>query len=123
MASQTASKMALIFMLLLATVVATHGHKVACKNNCPTPMKANGIEIPVGVIFDIEVADKLELEILDKAGNIVKGSCTVPVDVTALVFLYVDLGIQVKVAAVSNVLGGLIHTLLGLILTVIKCVL
>lgn len=123
MASQTASKTALIFMLLLAAVVATHGHKVACKNNSPAPIKCNGIEIAVGVIIDIEVAELLVLEIVDSTGKIVKGSCTVPADVTALVFLYVDLSIQVKVAAVSNLLGGLIHTLLGLILTVIKCVL
>lgn len=123
MASQTASKTALILMLLLAAVVATHGHKVACKNNSPAPIKANGIEIGVGVTIDIEVVQQLELEIVNITGAIVKGSCTVPVDVTALVFLYVDLGVQVKVAAVSSALGGLIHTVVGLILTVIKCVL
>jgi hypothetical protein len=52
----------------------------------------------------------------------VKGKCNVPVDVTALVFVYVNLGIQVKVAAVSKLLG-LLHTILGLVLTTIKCIL
>ena len=116
------AKTALMFMLLLATVAATHGHKVSCKNNTPAPIKVKGIEIAVGAIIDINVSTDIDIEVVDKAGNVVKGNCLVPVDVTALVFVYVDLSIQVKVAAVSKLLG-LLHTILGLVLTTIKCIL
>ena len=122
------AKTVLMAMLLLAAVVATHGHKtpkgqkVSCKNNTPVPINVEGIEIAVGAVVDIYVVGDLEIKLIDKAGKTVKGKCNVPVDVTALVFVYVNLGIQVKVAAVSKILG-LLHTVLGLVLTTIKCIL
>ena len=51
------------------------------------------------------------------------GSCNVLADVTALLFVYVDACIQVKVAAFSSVVRDLLHTLLGLVLIVVKCIL
>ena len=119
------AKTALMVMLLLAAVVAAHGHKgqkVSCKNNTPKPINVEGIEIAVGAVVDIYVVADLEIQLIDKAGKTVKGKCNVPVDVTALVFVYVNLSIQVKVAAVSKLLG-LLHTILGLVLTTIKCIL
>ena len=121
----------LMVMLLLAAVVATNAHrgpkghkgqKVSCKNNTPVPIKVEGIEIAVGAVIDIDIVADIEIELFDKAGKLVKGTCHLPVDVTALVFVYVDLSIQVKVAAVSKLLG-LLHTILGLVLTTIKCIL
>ena len=119
------AKTVLMVMLLLAAVVATHAHKgqkVSCKNNTPVPIKVEGIEIAVGAVVDVYVVADLNIRLLDKAGKVVKGKCHVPVDVTALVFVYVDLSIKVKVAGVSKLLG-LLHTVLGLILTTIKCIL
>ena len=121
----------LMVMLLLAAVVATNAHrgpkghkgqKVSCKNNTPVPIKVEGVEIAVGAVVDVYVVADLNIRLLDKAGKVVKGKCHVPVDVTALVFVYVDLSIKVKVAGVSKLLG-LLHTVLGLILTTIKCIL
>ena len=122
------AKTVLMVMLLLGAVVAAHGHKghkgqkVSCKNNTPVPITVEGIEIAVGAVVDIYVVADLEITLFDKAGKLVKGKCHVPVDVTALVFVYVNLSIQVKVAAVSKLLG-LLHTILGLVLTTIKCIL
>jgi hypothetical protein len=87
--------------------------------------KANGIEIGAGleVEFELVVAANIAVEIVDKFGKVVTGSCNVPADVTALLFVYVDACIQVKVAAVSRVVGDLLHRLLGLVLVVVKCLL
>lgn len=123
--SSSPAKAALLVMLLLSAVVASHGTKVACKNATPAPIKCNGVDIAVGAIVDVDVVVDVDLvlEVVDKAGNVVKGACKVPVDVTALVFVYVNASIQVKVAAVLGGLIGLVHTLLGLVLTVVHCVL
>ena len=112
-----------MFMLLLAAVVAAHGHKVSCKNNSPVPVKANGIEIAVGLEVEIDVLATLVVDVVDKFGKVGKGSCIVPADVTALVFVYVDGSIQVKVAAVSSVVGDLLNTVVGLVLCIIKIIL
>jgi hypothetical protein len=123
--SSSPAKAALLVMLLLAAVVASHGSKVACKNATPAPITFNGVDIAVGAIVDVDLAVDVDIAIsvVDKAGNVVKGACKVPVDVTALVFVYVNASIQVKVAGVLGGLVGLVHTLLGLVLTVVHCVL
>ena len=125
MASSSPAKAALLVMLLLTAVVASHGTKVACKNACPAPINFNGIDIAVGAIVDIDLAADVDivLSVVDKLGNVVKGTCKVPSDVTALVFVYVNASIQIKVAGVLGLLGGLVHTLLGLVLSVVHCVL
>jgi hypothetical protein len=121
--ASSAAKTGLMFMLLLAAVVAAHGQKVSCKNNSPVPVTANGIEIAVGVEVEIDIVATLVVEAVNKLGKVGKCSCIVPADVTALVFVYVNGSIQVKVAAVSSVVGDLLHTVVGLILCVIKSIL
>lgn len=115
------TKTALMMMLLLlTTVVATHAHKVSCKNQCPVAIKVNGHVIGIGKTVDIDVKVNLDLELLDKHHKTRKGSCKVPADVRALVFVSVGGLIKVKVTAVLSVLGGLLHTLLGSILLVVN---
>lgn len=121
--ASSAAKTGLMLMLLLAAVVAAHGHKVSCKNNSPVPVTVNDIVIGVGLNLEIEVDAAIVLKVLDKFGNVVTGSCNVPADVTALLFVYVDASIQVQVVAVSSVVGDLLHTLVGLVLGAIKCIL
>lgn len=121
--ASSAAKTGLIFMLLLAAVVAAHGHKVSCKNNSPVPVNANGIEIGVGLEVEIDVVATLVVDAVNKFGKVGTCSCIVPADVTALVFVYVNGSIQVKVAAVSSVVGDLLHTVVGLVLCVVKSIL
>jgi len=119
-----ATKTALMMMLLLlTTVVATHAHTVSCKNECPVAITVNGQVIGSGKSLDINIDVNLELELLDKYGKTRKGSCKVPADVRALVFLSVGGLIKVKVTAVLSVLGGILHTLLGTILLVVQVIL
>ena len=123
--SSSSAKAALLVMLLLTAVVASHATKCSCKNATPVPINVNGINIEVGAIVDIDLAADLNLvlSVVDKLGNVVKSTCKVPSDVTALVFVYVNASIQIKVAGVLGLVGGLINTLLGTVLSVVKCVL
>lgn len=126
--SAAGMKSALICMLLLlaASVSSVQGYNVLCTNNTPKPLKCQGKRIPVGatVSVDVDANVAVIVEVVDKAGNVVKGACVVPADVTALVFVYVGSTIQIKVTAVvTGLVGGLLNALLGLVLASIVVVL
>ena len=125
--SSAAIKSALICVLLLAASVnSVHGYNVLCTNNTPKPLTCQGKRIPVGATVTVDVAVDVAVivEVVDKAGKVVKGACIVPADVTALVFVYVGSTIQIKVTAVvTGLVGGLLNTLLGLVLASIVVVL
>ena len=125
--SLAATRSALIcVMLLAASVSGSHGYNVLCTNNTPAPLTCQGVPIPVGatVTVDVIVDVPAVVEVVDAAGNVVKGTCVVPADVTALVFVYVGTTIQIKVTAVvTGLVGGLLNSLLGLVLATIVVVL
>jgi hypothetical protein len=113
-------------LLLAASVTSVHGYNVLCTNNTPKTLRCQGKRIPVGatVSVDVDANVAVIVEVVDKAGNVVKGACVVPADVTALVFVYVGSTIQIKVTAVvAGLVGGLLNALLGLVLASIVVVL
>ncbi len=120
------AKSALVFMLVLATAMVAHG-AVTCKNKCPVPIKVNGINIPVGLEVDIEllldVSLNLVVEVLDVTGALVTGSYYCPSEVTTLALVKVDVGIEVVVTGVNNLLSGLLGTVVGLLDQVLGLVL
>ena len=102
------AKFALVFLLVLATAMVAHG-AVMCKNECPVPIKINGINIPVGLKVDIEnlldVSLNLVVEVLDVTGNLVTGSYYCPSEVTELMCTQVDVGLRIVVTGVSSLLS------------------
>lgn len=116
----------LLLLLLLASASGSHGYNVLCTNNTPAPLTCQGVPIPVGatVTVDVVVGVPAVVEVVDAAGNVVKGTCVVPADVTALVFVYLGTTIQIQVTAVvTGLVGGLLNNLLGLVLATIVVVL
>lgn len=120
------AKFALVFMLLLATVMAacacTNCPKyVPCKNEYCGPITVNGIVIEANVTIDVlvDVTGVIELKVTNLLGEVVTGTYTCPDDVTALVFVQVGLGIAVKVlAAVTASLVGTVLAILDIALEV-----
>lgn len=122
------AKPALVFMLLLATVMAASActncpKYVPCKNEYCKPIKVNGVTIDADVTVDVlvDVNGLIALEVTDPSGKVVTGTYTCPSDVTALVFVQVGLGIAVKVLA--SVTTSLVGTVLAILeITLDLCV-
>ena len=126
LAATTRSAVMICVLLLAASVSGSHGSNVLCTNNTPAPLTCQGVPIPVGatVTIDVVVDVAAVVEVVDAAGNVVKGAFVVPADVAAIVFVYVGTTIQVKVTAVvTGLVGGLLNNLLGLVLATIVVVL
>jgi hypothetical protein len=122
----TRSAVICVLLLLAASVSGSHGYNVLCTNNTPAPLTCQGVPIPVGATVAVDVIADVAavVEVVDAAGNLVKGTCVVPADVTAIVFVYVGTTIQIKVTAVvTGLVGGLLNNLLGLVLATIVVVL
>jgi len=122
------AKTSFLLMLLLTAVVATQAHKCKCKNSTPKIITVEGVVIDVGVEVELELLDLVDvdisIEVVDKFGKKVKGSCHVPKYVTGLELLYVavDKSIVVKVTGVDSLLGGLLGVI-GSLLATIGCIL
>jgi len=112
----------LVLVLLLTAVASAHGRSVSCENKCGTPVVVNGVTVGVNLNVKVEVDAKLVVAFVDKTGKALKGEWSCPADVTAVVLVYEDLSLKVKVKAVGLV-AGLVRTVLGLVLGLIKCVL
>lgn len=120
------AKSALVFMLLLATVMAAHACKncpkvVPCKNEYCEPITVNGIVIEANVTVDVLVnaTGIIVLEVTNLLGEVVTGTYTCPDDVTALVIVQVGLGLAVKVlAALTTSLVGSVLALLDITLAI-----
>lgn len=117
-----AMRASLVLVLLLTAVAAAHGRKVSCENKCSVPVLVNGILVGVGIKADIDVDLTIAVALIDKEGREHKGSWLCPPDVSAIELVYVDVYLQVKVKAVIFI-SKLLHTVLGLVLGTIKCVL
>ncbi|KAG0561626.1 hypothetical protein KC19_9G079400 [Ceratodon purpureus] len=117
----TTMRATLVLMLLLGAVVAAHGRKVSCVNKCPKPIKCNGHLVPkdATVIVDIDVTVKIE--VTDITGAVLSGTYSVPADVSELLVIYVDGYLKVTVGKILTIIGGILHTLLGLVLGLFKC--
>jgi hypothetical protein len=122
------AKPALVFMLLLATVMAASActncpKYVSCKNEYCKPIKVNGVVVDADVTLDVlvDVTGLIVLEVTDLSGKVVTGTYTCPSDATALVFVQVGLGIAVKVLA--SVTTSLVGTVLAILdITLDLCV-
>ncbi|KAG0627485.1 hypothetical protein M758_2G204600 [Ceratodon purpureus] len=112
----------LVLLLLLGAVVAAHGRKVSCVNKCPKPIKCNGhtVHKDETVILDIDVIVKVEVTD-DITGAVLSGTYLVPADVSELLVIYVDGYLKVTVGKVLTIIGGILHTLVGLVLGMCKC--
>ena len=124
----SAAKSALICMVLFAAVMAVHGNKVSCKNETPLDITVNGIDIAAGVTAVVNVTEEvlgLVLNLVDNLGKEITASYNCPLGVTEVVLHKAVNGIEVIVSgvatAVTNLLGGLVNSLLGLVLGVLNC--
>jgi hypothetical protein len=118
------AKTSFLLMLLLTAVVATQAHKCKCKNSTPKIITVDGVVMEVELeLLDLVDVD-ISIEVVDKFGKKVKGSCHVPKYVTGLELLYVavDKSIVVKVTGVDSLLGGLLGVI-GSLLATIGCIL
>ena len=105
-----------------------HGNKVSCKNETPLDINVNGIDIATGVTAVVNVTQEvlgLVVNLVDSLGKEITASYNCPLGVTEVVLTKAVNGIQVTVGgvatAVTNLLGGLVNSLLGLVLGVLKC--
>lgn len=125
----SAAKSALICMLLFAAAMAVHGNQhVSVKNETPLDVTVNGIDIAAGVTAVVNVTEELlglVLSLVDSLGKEITASYTCPLGVTEVVLTKAVNGIEVTVGgvatAVTNLLGGLVNSLLGLVLGVLHC--
>ena len=124
----SAAKSALICMVLFAAAMAVHGNEVSCKNETPLDITVNGIDIAAGVTAVVNVTQEvmgLSVSLVDSLGKEITASYNCPLGVTEVVLTKVVNGIQVMVGgvatAVTNLLGGLVNTLLGLVLGDLDC--
>lgn len=122
----SAAKSALICMVMLAAVMAVHGVSVSVKNQTPVTINVNGIDIAAGVTAVVTVTQEalgLVLSLVNSLGNEITSSIDPPLGVTEVILTQVVGGIQVTVGAVTttllSLLGGLVNSLLGLVLAVI----
>ena len=124
----SAAKSALICMVLFAAAMAVRGNEVSCKNETPLDITMNGIDIAAGVTAVVNVTQEvmgLSVSLVDSLGKEITTSYNCPLGVTEVVLTKVVNGIQVTVGgvatAVTNLLGGLVNTLLGLVLSDLDC--
>lgn len=113
------AKTVLVFMLLLATVMAAQANKVSCKNQYCKPITVNGVLIEVGAVVDVVVdaAGTLVVEVTGLLGVVLKQTYLVPSDVTEVAIVKVALGLVVEVlAAVTTTVGSLLDGILNLTL-------
>lgn len=89
--------------------------------------KANGIVIGAGleVEFELVVSANIAVEIVDKFGKVVTGSCKCACGCycTALRVCGCLHAFKRKWPPSAGVVGDVLHTLLGLVLAVVKCLL
>ncbi|KAG0582389.1 hypothetical protein M758_3G054500 [Ceratodon purpureus] len=111
----------LVLMLLLGAVVAAHGRPVSCTNKCPKPIKCNGILVDVDATVIVDIDLTVKVDVTDITDVLLSGTYLVPADVTELVVIYVDGYLKVTVGKVLSIVGGLLHTVLGLVLGLFKC--
>jgi hypothetical protein len=115
------AKTALVFMLLLATVMAAHAKKVSVKNEYCKPITVNGVLIKVDVEVDVDVdvgSLVVEVEGLVEGllGGVVKEVYSLPSDVTKVAILKNAEGLVAEVLdAVTTLVGSLLD---GIILNV-----
>lgn len=112
----------LMLMLVLGAVVAAHGRPVSCENKCSKPILVGGIKVDAFASATVEVTDVVSIEVVDAVGAHLFGSFECPSDVTALVLVYEEGCVKVKVAT-AGIISKLLHTVVGLVLGLIKCVL
>ena len=122
----SAAKSALVCMVLLAAVMAVHGVSVSVKNQTPVNINVNGIDIAAGVTAVVTVTSEalgLALNLVNSVGKEITSTVNLPLGVTEVVLTQVVGAIEVTVGAVSTtllgLLGGLVNSLLGLVLAVI----
>ena len=115
-------KTSLVLMLVLGAVVAAHGNSVSCTNTCPAPITLGGVKVGVGLTVKLHIKAVVELSVIDKLKGQLFAIITVPVDVTALLVVYEEGLLKVKVAAVVKV-KGVVATLFGTVLGSLVCVL
>jgi len=122
----SAAKSALICMVLLAAVMAVHGVSVSVVNQTPVSINVNGIDIAASVTAVVTVtqeASGLVLSLVNSLGKEITSSIDLPLGVTEVVLTQVVGGIQVTVGAVTttllSLLGGLVNSLLGLVLGIV----
>ena len=120
------AKSALICMVLLAAVMAVHGVSVSVKNQTPVNINVNGVDIAAGVTAVVNVTQSalgLVLKLVNSLGQEITSSVDLPLGVTEVILNQVLGGIQVTVGAVTTtvigLLGGLVNSLLGLVLATI----
>ena len=122
----SAAKSVLVCMVLLAAVMAVHGVSVSVKNQTPVNINVNGIDIAAGVTAVVTVTSEalgLALNLVNSVGKEITSTVNLPLGVTEVVLTQVVGAIEVTVGAVSTtllgLLGGLVNSLLGLVLAVI----
>ncbi|KAG0582397.1 hypothetical protein M758_3G055700 [Ceratodon purpureus] len=120
--SASAMRATLVLMLLLGAVVAAHGRPVSCENKCEKAIEVNGVSVAAHATVEVEVLGLVEINVVDVTGAVLVGSYSCPADVTALVLVYEEGCVKVKVGAVG-IISKLLHTLVGLVLGFIRCVL
>ncbi|KAG0588544.1 hypothetical protein KC19_2G250600 [Ceratodon purpureus] len=111
----------LVLLLLLGAVVAAHGRKVSCVNKCPKPIKCNGILVDVDATVIVDIDLTVKVDVTDITDVLLSGTYLVPGDVTELVVIYVDGYLKVTVGKVLTIIGGILQTLVGLVLGLFKC--
>lgn len=111
-------KPTLMFMLLVAMAMAmaaqvsATGHNVSCKNEYCQPITVNNISIAVGATVEVFVDGVIKCEVPGLLGVIVE-VLNCPSEVTALVFVEVNLCLVVEV--VGSTLGALLNVILGVL--------
>ena len=115
------AKIALVFMLLLATAMAAQAKKVSVKNKYCKPVTVNGvvIEADVEVEIDLNELGTLVLEVKNLLGGVVKETYSIPLDVTVVGIVQDVLGLVVEVLdAVTTTVGSLLGGVLNVSLQV-----
>ena len=109
-------------MLLFVAFATAHAVSVSTENKTPSSITLNGVSIGAGAKEDIEVNGVAALEVVDVAGEKHYGTYAVPADVTALGLVYEDGFVKLKVDD-TDPIEGLLETLIGLLLGLLKCLL
>ena len=79
------------------------------------------LEVDIELLLDVSL--NLVVEVLDVTGKLVIDSYCCPSEVTKLTCTQVDVGLQIVVIGVNNLLSGLLGTVVGLLDQVLGLVL
>ena len=109
------AKTVLVFMLLLATVMAAQAKKVSVKNSYCKPITVNGVVINANVEVDVDVdAGSLLVVVEGLLGKVVNTVYSLPSDVTEVEIVQTVVGLVVKVLdAVTTTVGSLLNGIIA----------